>query len=907
MDNKKLRYICAGLLAHVDAGKTTLSEALLYGSGRLRKLGRVDKKDAFLDTDAMERERGITIFSKQALLPLGDNLQVTLLDTPGHVDFSAEMERTLQVLDYAVLLINGADGVQGHTETLWKLLSRYRIPTFLFINKMDQAGTDRAKLLLELETKLSERCIDFTDIKEEYTEQFSEAAAMCDDELLARYLESGTVTEEEIAALISERKLFPCWFGSALKLTGVDDFIAGLARYMIGRSYPDTFGAKVFKIARDAQGNRETWLKVTGGKLSVRMQIGEEKIDRIRIYDGSSFEPVSEAEAGMVCAVQGLSHAVAGMGLGAEPDSEKPVLEPVLSYRLSLPDGSDMQAAYRKLKVLEDEEPELSLTWNEKLSEIHVKLMGEVQTEILKRMIAERFRMDAEFTEGHIVYRETILRPAIGIGHFEPLRHYAEVHLLLEPLPRGSGMEYATALSTDKLPGNWQRLVLTHLMEREHPGVLTGAPITDMRITLVAGRAHEKHTEGGDFRQATYRAVRQGLMEAECALLEPWYEFTIELPAEAAGHAMTDIRRMEGSFEAPENTGDMTVIRGRAPVSEMRSYQRELTAYTRGRGRMTLRFAGYELCHDQEKVLSEIGYDPERDIDNPTGSVFCAHGAGFTVPWNEVPAYAHLESGLTENRTDTDQDPDFTEGTVRQQPARGGNGLSGRTASYDGGYAADAELEEIFRRTFGTSKRDEARHKGLLDRASGSGTDGGKGKRSGGNGDIFSADPAENWLLVDGYNIIHAWDELKELAALNFDAARERLLDILSNYQGFKHCRVLVVFDAYKVPGRVNAEVEQWNNIYVIYTKQAETADQYIAKAVQQINGRYNVTVATSDRLVQLIILGQGALRLSARELYEEVEAVNAQIRRDYTERRTKTENYVLKPDTDSTTEGKKE
>ena len=934
-----MNRLVIGILAHVDAGKTTLSEAILYQCRSIRKLGRVDKKDAFLDNDPIERERGITIFSKQAQFMLGST-SVTLLDTPGHADFSAEMERVLSVLDYAVLVISGADGVQGHTETLWRLLERYKVPVFLFINKMDQAGTDRTRLLSELQKRLSEHCLDFTDLTEpcqgtpspgvaspevfspgaSYPEAFMEAAAMCDEALLERYLETGHITREDLQKLIWERKLFPSWFGSALRLTGVDAFLNGLSAYTRCPCYSDAFGARVFKIARDAQGKRLTFLKVTGGKLNVRQQIGEEKVDQIRIYAGAGFEAAAEAEAGTVCAMTGLLNTRPGMGLGAEIDSEKPVLEPVLSYRIVLPEGCDVHEAWLKLRVLEDEDPELRLVWEEQLGEIHAKLMGEVQTEVLQERIRERFGLEVSFDEGRIVWKETIVRPAEGIGHYEPLRHYAEVHLLLEPLPRGSGILLCSECSEDLLAGNWQRLILTHLAEREHPGVLVGAPLTDVKITLIAGRAHQKHTEGGDFRQATYRAVRQGLMETESLLLEPYYEFSMELPQEAVGRAMNDLSCMgAGTPEQEADTREgFIVLRGRAPVSEMRGYQREFAAYTRGRGQLSLLPGGYEACHNMEAVLSKIHYAPERDAENPSGSVFCAHGAGFYVDWRDVPEYAHIKTGIRilsdgtvvrpgqesakENRTDGGGFG--AAGTEETLKCTGGAGShrspdsrSGAGAAYGSSYAEDRELEEIFRRTFGNNSKaaDEDSRKrpgrGLFD----------KTPHADANSARTQADtralpaPAQSWLLVDGYNIIHAWQELRELADVSFDAARTRLLEIMSNYQGYRNCRVIVVFDAYKVAGRIRSEVERWHNIFVVYTKQAETADQYIAKTVQEINGRYNVTVATSDQLVQLIILGQGALRISARELLEEIEAVNVQLRQNYLDKSSMGKNELLR------------
>ena len=897
--NREPKRICLGLLAHVDAGKTTLSEALLYQGGAIRRMGRVDKGDTFLDTSPLERQRGITIFSKQAQLQT-ERCAITLLDTPGHVDFSAEMERTLQVLDYAVLVINGADGVQAHTETLWNLLRRYRIPVFLFVNKMDQEGTDREGLLSELQKRLSPNCLDFTRLWEETAAQreagrwdafpgaFCEAAAMCDEALLERYLETERLSEEEIGGLIRERKLFPCYFGSALKLTGLEALFFGFDHYMQEPKRLPSFGAKVFKIARDPQGKRLSYMKITGGSLSVKMRIGEEKVDQIRLYSGDSFESLQQAEPGMVCAVLGLENTEAGQGLGAEPDSERPVLEPVFSYRIVLPEGTDPHEAFLKLRTLSEEEPELGIFWNEGLSEIEAKLMGEIQTEILRQRIKERFGIAVDFSEGHIVYKETITKPAVGIGHFEPLRHYAEVHLLLEPLPRGSGIQVSSACGEEMLSLNWQRLILELLAEGEHPGVLCGAPVTDMGIRLIAGRSHPKHTEGGDFRQAAFRALRQGLMQAESALLEPYYDLTLELPKEYLGRALSDLQQMDAEFSAPEQTGETAVIRGSAPASRLQGYQRELLSYTRGRGRLSLVYKGYGPCLNQEEIIAAAGYDPEQDAEHPAGSIFCAHGAGYGVGWREVPEHAHIQGTDAVLR----QGESRQEETGAESERRAGSPGS----SYDGSYAADKELEEIFQRTFGSRKQEEKRKpgRGLFDRpeAPDRGTE--KGGRGTDRRQEQLPEPRENWLLVDGYNVIHAWEELKALAAVSFDAARTKLLDILSNYQGYRRCRVLVVFDAYKVAGRYQAEVETYHNIFVVYTKQAETADQYIARAVQEIGKEYNVTVATSDRLVQLIILGQGALRLSARELLEEVEAANQEMRCQYLDRTGKRKNELL-------------
>ena len=840
-----------GILAHVDAGKTTLSEGLLYTCGRLKKLGRVDHKDAFLDTDPMERERGITIFSKQAILPL-EGAEITLLDTPGHADFSAEMERTLQVLDCAILVISGTDGVQGHTHTLWKLLERYGVPTFLFINKMDLAGADRDTLLSELKSKLDEGCVDFAAPEEQIQEQ----AAVCDEDALERYLEDGALDDGALTALIAKRKLFPCWFGSALKLEGVAEFLQGLERYAPRPQYGPDFAARVFKISRDNQGARLTWMKITGGSLKVKALLSgpgwEEKADQLRIYSGAKFQAVDEAAAGTVCAVTGLSATAAGEGLGAEAEALPPALEPVLTYQVVLPAGQDPHTALQKLKQLEEEDPQLHLVWNERLGELHVQLMGEVQLEILQRLIAERFGMEVTFGQGGIVYRETIAAPVIGVGHYEPLRHYAEVHLLMEPLPRGSGLVLTSACPQDMLDINWQRLVLTHLAERSHPGVLTGSPITDMRITLVAGRAHLKHTEGGDFRQATYRAVRQGLMEAESILLEPWYNFRLEVPAEQVGRALSDLQRMHGRVEPPETAGDMAVLTGSAPVEQLRDYGREVAAYTRGRGRLSCASGGYAPCHNQEEVVAAMGYDPERDVENPPGSVFCAHGAGYNVKWDEVKAHAHVDSGLRLG----EEPPEEESAPVRP-----------RTSSYAGSLEQDKELQAIFERTYGKVERNAFRPQPKPARTS---LDDRKYN-------VKAQDRGPEYLLVDGYNIVFAWDELKEVARENLDAARQMLMDILSNYQGFKKNVVILVFDAYKVPRSVQ-DVTRYHNIYVVYTKEAETADAYIERATYEIGRHHRVRVATSDGAEQLIILGHGALRLSASTFKAEVEQVTGQI-----------------------------
>ena len=891
-ENKPDRYINIGIVAHVDAGKTTLSESMLYHAGAIRKLGRVDHKDAFLDTDQMERERGITIFSKQAVFRWKERT-ITLLDTPGHVDFSAEMERVLQVLDCAVLVVSGADGVQGHTQTLWKLLKRYHIPTFLFVNKMDQEGTDGEKLLKELRKRFGENVVPFVDImtesdcpggkvylhtKEGAVEEVLEELAVCEDDMMEEYLEEGRISLDKVQKAVADRQVFPCYFGSALHSQGVEELLDGLDLYIKDKTYPAEFGAKVYKIARDNQGNRLTYLKVTGGRLKVKDVVEglNEKINQIRIYSGEKFEAVQEVEAGRVCAVTGLENTRPGQGIGAEEESDLPVLEPVLTYQILLPDDCDVHKMLLNLKILEEEEPELHIVWEEQTSEIHVQLMGDVQIEILQRMIKERFGVLVEFGEGSIVYKETITAPVEGVGHFEPLRHYAEVHLRLEPGERGSGMQFAAECSEDILDRNWQRLVLTHLEEKEHKGVLTGSPITDMKITLTSGRAHQKHTEGGDFRQATYRAVRQGLKKADSILLEPYYEFRMELPSENVGRAMTDIQNMSGKFGTPMIEEETTVLTGSAPVSLMRGYQKEFTAYTGGRGRMAVSLKGYDICHNQEEVLAASTYDSEADLANPTGSVFCAHGAGFVVDWDEVEEYMHMEHTL---ESGNDDEMDVMEVTL---PKR-------RHSSIE---LTREELDAIYVRTPDPKKN----------RSTGPVTVRVKEKTRE-PGSAYQ-DPkwearrrakagTEEYLLVDGYNIIFSWEELKELSERDIGAARGKLADILSNYQGFRKCTLILVYDAYKVEGNPG-EVMKYHNIYIVYTKEAETADQYIEKTVRRIAKNADVTVATSDGLEQVIIMGQGAHRMSAPGLKEEVELALKELRGEHLGRQVNLKNYLL-------------
>ena len=879
-----------GILAHVDAGKTTLAESILYLTGSIRKLGRVDHQDAFLDTYELERERGITIFSKQAELKLGER-EVTLLDTPGHVDFSAEMERTLQVLDYAVLVISGADGVQGHVQTLWRLLKQYEIPVFLFINKMDQPDTNEKALMEELTNRLDEKCINFSAGLE--MEEAKENLVVCDEAVLEHYLESGEIQKEEVVKLIAERKVFPCYFGSALKIQGVEEFLKGIETFTKKCAYPEEFGARVFKIARDAQGNRLTYLKITGGSLKVKMllsnekeaeegkeELWEEKAEQIRIYSGNSFEAVKEAKAGSVCAVTGLSHTYCGQGLGIEAHTFLPVLEPVLTYKIELTEGCNVHSMLIKLKELEEEEPQLHIVWDERLQEIHAQVMGEVQIEILKRMIWERYQTEVEFGSGKIVYKETIEDCVEGVGHFEPLRHYAEVHLKLEPAERSTGLHFFADCSEDLLDRNWQRLVLTHLEERVHKGVLTGSEITDMKITLVSGRAHLKHTEGGDFRQATYRALRQGLKKAKSVLLEPVYEFRLELPADKVGRAMADIQKMYGEFQLADSEGEYSVVTGFAPVSLMRDYQKEVMAYTSGHGRLFCTLKGYMPCHNADEVIEEMNYDSESDLENPTGSVFCAHGAGFIVPWNEVEDYMHLEL-QTPTPKQVEEELPMPKRTPKEAEAYLKEGVQN-----------EEELRAIFERTYGAVKRERQgwervskRNPNRNSSVRGSETENTRKEKK--------REPLKEYLLVDGYNIIFAWEDLNELSKINIESARNKLMDRLSNYQGYKKMTLILVFDAYKVKGNPGS-IMKYHNIYVVYTKEAETADQYIEKTVHEIGRKYQVTVATSDALEQVIILGQGGNRLSAANLLEEVEAVEAEISKKVKKEAPKEKNYLF-------------
>lgn len=863
MNNQKTsKHVSIGLLAHVDAGKTTLSEGLLYAAGKIRHLGRVDAGDAFLDTHELERERGITIFSKQAILSF-NGTEITLLDTPGHVDFSAEMERTLQVLDYAVLVISAADGVQGHTRTLWKLLSRYQIPTFIFINKMDQPGADREKLLAEIKDKLSDRAVDFSDRN---STEFQENIALLDEVILNRYLEDGTLDLSCVPYMIRQRKVYPCFFGSALRMEGVEELLQALGNDTEVPSYPKEFGAKVYKIMRDARGTRLTCMKITGGTLKVKMELQGEKVNQIRIYSGERFDTAEEAEAGMICAVTGLNETYPGEELGM-PDEEagipgeKPLLEPVQTYQIILPDGCEPAVMFQKLKLLEEEMPELHLVWEEEVQEIQARVMGKVQMEILQRLVAERFDVDIEFGTGQIMYRETIAGDVVGAGHFEPLRHYAEVHLYMEPGEPGSGFQAAASCSEDILSKNWQRLILTHLMEREHRGVLTGAPLTDVKVTLIAGRAHQKHTEGGDFRQATYRAVRQGLMQAESVLLEPYYEFHLEVPDEMVGRAMSDVERMSGTFSLEQKAGGMSTLTGEAPVAAMQDYAGEVTAYTKGEGHFSCSPAGYRPCHNAEEVIRQIGYEPERDINNPSSSVFCAHGSGFTVNWDEVKDYTHI-------------DIDFDTGAEGQTDDETENGEEPLAAwqKVDAALGTE-EIDEILLRASHANRNQKpaSRRQRLSS---------GKPWKS----------PAQSkktpqkqgrYLLVDGYNIIFSWKELKELSMTDIDAARGRLMDILCNYQGYEKCELILVFDAYRVQNH-RTESYSYHNIQVVFTREAETADSYIEKFAHENAKKYHITVATSDGLEQIIIRGEGCRLLSARDFEAEIQRVEKEIQTYY-------------------------
>ncbi|HYE11311.1 MAG TPA: translation factor GTPase family protein [Patescibacteria group bacterium] len=861
-----MRKLVIGILAHVDAGKTTLSESLLYLSGKIRKLGRVDNKDAYLDNYELERARGITIFSKQAMFEV-DDAQITLLDTPGHVDFSTEMERTLQVLDYAILVISGVDGVQGHTKTLWRLLSIYQIPVFLFINKMDQNGTDKGKIMNELKKQLGDGCIEF---EQGETEDFNDQLAMCDETLMEAYLETGHIQIPQIKEAIRERKIFPCFFGSALKLEGVDAFIQGIVKYAGIPSYPEKFGARIFKIGRDEQGNRLTYMKITGGRLKVRdilnNRVWEEKVNQIRIYSGQKFEAVNEVAAGSVCAVTGLTQTKPGEGLGREEASNTPVLEPVLSYQILLPEGCDPRVMMPKLRLIEEEDPELHIVWDEQLKEIQVQIMGEVQTEVLQSLIQSRFGIEVSFDSGKIVYKETIANVVEGVGHFEPLRHYAEVHLLMEPGERGSGLQFEIECSEDLLGKSWQRLILSHLEEKVHIGVLTGSAITDLKITLVSGRAHNKHTQGGDFREATYRAVRQGLKEAESILLEPYYAFHLELPEKMVGRAMTDIEKMHGTCQISHIEGEIAVLAGTAPVATMRNYQKDVMAYTKGQGRLFCSLKGYEPCHNTEEVIEMVGYDSERDVGNPADSVFCGNGSSFLVNWDEVKDYMHVESCFQE------KDNLLEEAAENQASCSGERWIN------------PEEIDSILNQTYyaNQGKKDHWQKRRTVPESYYKPT-------------VYineQKETKEEYLLIDGYNIIFAWSELKELAEDNMDGARSKLLDYLSKYQGVRECQIIAVFDAYRIQ-RHHEEIIDYDNLHVVYTREAQTADHFIEKFAHDNQKKYNITVATSDGLQQIIIRGSGCSVLSARELKEEIERANERVIKAYQEKQAVDPNYL--------------
>ena len=825
-------HMSAGLLAHVDAGKTTLSEALLYTSGTRRTLGRVDHGDAYLDTHTLEKARGITIFSKQARLQT-PRLDITLVDTPGHVDFAAEAERTMPILDCAVLIISGTDGIQAHTVTLWRLLETYQVPTFLFINKMDLPGLDKATLLAQLQRQLSPNCLDFSLSPEEIAEN----TALCDEALLESYLSGGAVTPAHIRGLIAGRKVFPCCFGSGLKLTGVEDFMNTLDIYAPVREYPAAFGARVYKISRDPQGSRLTWLKITGGTLKVRTVLNEEKIQQIRLYSGDKFTVAEEVSAGTLCAVTGLNTTFIGQGFGAEPVGQEPVLQSVMTYRVCT--TADPTTLLPKLRLLEEEDPQLRILWDDKLKQIHVQIMGKIQLEVLRSLVQQRFGVEIALSEPRILYKETIENTVEGVGHFEPLRHYAEAHILLEPLPQGTGLQFDTVCPTDVLDGNYQSLILTHMAEKVHKGVLIGAPITDVKMTLLIGKSHLKHTEGGDFRQATYRAIRQGLMQAKSVILEPWYDFTLTVPTEVIGRAITDIRTMGGRFESPEADGAFSTLSGSLPAAELGDYADTLAAYTQGRGRLQIALRGYEPCHNSDAVIAAAGYNPEADIENTPDSVFCAHGAGFNVKWSEVKEHMHLESGLKEEK---------------------GPQIITRNLQLD-----DKELEAIMRRQFGSVETKLYRSP----------------ENRPASEKLTIRPMRQQYLIVDGYNIIFAWEELASLAKEDLDAARRRLCDILSSYAGYKKCTLVLVFDGYKQKGSPGSRTV-WNNIRIVYTKEGETGDAYIESLVSEIGTNYTVRVATSDGLVQLSSLRAGVLRVSARELFDEIRQAEKEMKLQY-------------------------
>ncbi|MDO4438116.1 MAG: TetM/TetW/TetO/TetS family tetracycline resistance ribosomal protection protein [Eubacteriales bacterium] len=923
---KVKKHICTGLLAHVDAGKTTLSESILYKTGSIRNVGRVDHRDTFFDTDIQERERGITIFSKQAEIKLKDK-NICLMDTPGHADFSAEMERTLSVLDYAILIISAADGIQGHVITLWKLLKRYNIPVFIFVNKMDQQGADGNRIMTLIREKLSDNAVDMRSLqdklqgldilsddwsaypdkfsKAQFSDEFLEQIAECDEETMESYFDTQEISLTQVSKLIRKRKLYPVCFGSALKQDGVDSFLSVMSLFIEAPVYKNEFGARIFKISRDSQGNRLTHMKITGGmlraKASIELQKLEkedekvQKVDQIRIYQGAQFNTVKEACAGMVVAVTGLNSTRAGMSIGAEEKEELPLLIPLFTFSVILPFDEDKHRAYLKFKELEEEIPELSFLYNEQLKDIQVKLMGGVQTEVVKRLIKERFGMDVSFDEGHIVYKETIKRPVEGVGHYEPLRHYSEVHLALRPMERGSGLSFSSECSEDVLDKSFQNLILTHLEEKNHKGVLTGSDITDMNISILSGRAHIKNTEGGDFRQAVYRAVRNGLMRTESVLLEPYFEYRLQVPMDCAGRAISDLQQMNAEFNGPDIDGELAIFTGEAAVSKMQGYKDKLASYSRGFGELECTFSGYKECLEQDKVVEEINYDPEADLDNPAGSVFCSHGAGFYVEWDEVENYMHLP--YTDFDKEESEKSKASEDEIEKQISRVSSNSSPKSASKASqlsGYEMDKELEAIFVRTFGNAGIDKKKPAGSFVRDN----EAKRIKKASQDkpADIEIKPKKKSYLLVDGYNIIFAWDELRELSKINIDAARTKLMDILSNYQGFKGMELILVFDAYRVHGN-KGEIFKYHNIHVVYTKEAETADQYIEKTVHDMDKQHNVTVATSDRLEQIIVFGNGAARMSARELYEDVCVVEKDIDEEIYRTRTKLKNTMKLPE----------
>lgn len=870
----KVNNYVLGILAHVDSGKTTLAENILFESGVIKKLGRVDHKDAFFDNYGLERVRGITIFSKQAQLKIG-NKKICLLDTPGHVDFSAEMERTLQVIDYAILIVNGANGVQGHTITLWQLLQKYNVPVFLFINKMDQTNLDKDKILDEIQYRLDTTCIDFTDSLSP-GEKFFDDIAMCDESLMEEFLDSNNIKVENIKSAIASRKIFPCLFGSALKQKGVHEFLDILDCFLQEKVYSEEFGSRVFKITYDDKNNRLTHMKILGGSLKVKSVLSGEnwndKIDQIRVYSGNQYRNLNEVTAGEICAVTGLNHTFSGDGLGFIKEIKIPFLEPVLNYKLILPENCNIYELYKKLCKLEEEDPQLHIVWEEQLKEIYIQVMGEVQIEVLKCIIFERFHISVDFGSSNIVYKETITEPVVGIGHFEPLKHYAEVHVLMEPLERGSGLKFLTKCSEDILNKNWQRLIITHLEEKKHIGVLTGSEITDIGISLIAGKVHQKHTEGGDFRQATYRAVRNAMKKAKSVLLEPIYEFRIELPQEYIGRAMTDLQYRNAKFEMPIIENDMAVLKGTAPVICIKDYQIELNSYSGGKGKLSCTISGYDVCHNMEEIVLERNYDSENDIENPTGSVFCSHGAGYYVEWSQVAKYAHIKNALTEldnysNSSDQNiinKHSTFNEMTIAQE-----------------------EIDAIYEQTFGRIKKERTgwSRKIISD----------EDKNYNGVSKLCKRLNKEEYLLIDGYNVIFAWDKLRKLSEMNIDSARDKLMDILCNYQGYTKEEIILIFDAYKVHGG-KGEIFDYHNIHVVYTKEAETADQYIEKVTNEIGKKYNVVVVTSDRLEQMIVWGQGARRLPVLEFINEIDKINEEIWNKINEKNQKTmkRNYLF-------------